>query len=354
MSQSNTVNRRIVLNSRPTGAATVDDFRLEQLGVPDLQAGQVLLRTLYLSLDPYMRGRMSDAPSYAPSVALGEPMVGATVSRVQASRHPDYAPGELVLAMAGWQDYALSDGTGLSKLDAQMARPSLALGILGMPGFTAYVGLLDIGRPRAGETVVVAAASGAVGAVVGQIAKLKGCRAVGIAGGADKCRYVVDELGFDECIDRRGDDLPTRLAAVCPRGIDVYFESVGGAVFDAVLPLLNVHARVPLCGLIAHYDAAAPAAAAAAASASGPVRDRLPLLARALLVKRIKIQGFIIFDYYGPRYREFLSQMNEWVSQGKLKSREDVVDGLEQAPQAFIGLLQGKNFGKLLVRVAQA
>ena len=338
----NTINRRIVLASRPVGAPKPSDFRLEESALPAPAAGQLLLRTLYLSLDPYMRGRMSDAPSYAAPVAVGEVMVGGTVSRVEASQHPDFQAGDLVLGQTGWQSHALSDGKGLVKLDPAMAQPSLALGVLGMPGFTATMGLLDIGQPQAGETVVVAAASGAVGAVVGQIAKLKGCRVVGIAGGADKCRYVIDELGFDDCIDHRRADLKQRLAVACPKGIDVYFESVGGAVFDAVLPLLNAKARIPVCGLIAHYnDTALP-----------PGPDRLGLLTRTLLTKRIKMQGFIIFDDYAPRYGEFFEQMSAWLKDGKIKYREDLVDGLENAPQALIGLLEGKNFGKQVVRVA--
>jgi hypothetical protein len=247
------------------------------------------------------------------------------------------------MGYTGWQDYALSDGSGLTRLDADMPHPSLALGVLGMPGFTAFMGLLDVGQPRPGETVVVAAASGAVGSVVGQIARLKGCRVVGIAGGADKCRFVVDELGFDACLDRRSDDLPAQLAAACPKGIDVYFENVGGAVFDAVLPLLNTHARVPVCGLMSLYGGAPSAAAV----------DRLPALTRALLVKRIRMQGFIIFDYEG-RQNEFLGPMRAWLAEGKVKFREDVVDGLENAPQAFMGLLKGENFGKLVVKVADA
>jgi NADPH-dependent curcumin reductase CurA len=339
---SNIINRRIVLASRPVGAPQPSDFRLEQSTLAAPAAGQLLLRTLYLSLDPYMRGRMSDAPSYAAPVALGEVMVGGTVSRVEASQHPDFKAGELVLGQSGWQSHALSDGKGLTKLDPAITQPSLALGVLGMPGFTATMGLLDIGQPKAGETVVVAAASGAVGAVVGQIAKLKGCRVVGIAGGADKCRYVTEELGFDDAIDHRHADFAQRLAASCPRGIDVYFESVGGAVFDAVLPLLNAKARIPVCGLIAHYnDTALP-----------PGPDRLGLLTRTLLTKRIKMQGFIIFDDYADRYGEFAAQMSAWLKQGKIKYREDLVDGLENAPQALIGLLEGKNFGKLVVRVA--
>ncbi|WP_305804737.1 NADP-dependent oxidoreductase [Stenotrophomonas sp. YIM B06876] len=338
------VNRQITLASRPVGAPTTANFKQVETPAPIPAAGQVLLRNLYLSLDPYMRGRMSDAASYADPVGIGEVMGGGTVARVQASHHPDYQPGDLVLAYGGWQDYVLSDGSGLHRLDPQMTHPSLALGVLGMPGFTAFMGLLDIAQPKAGETVVVAAASGAVGAVVGQIAKLKGCRVVGIAGGAEKCRYVVDELGLDACIDHRAADLPQQLQAACANGIDVYFENVGGAVFDAVLPLLNAKARIPLCGLIAHYnDTALP-----------PGPDRLGLLTRTLLTKRIKMQGFIIFDDYGDRYGEFLKAMGNWVKQGRIKFREDIVDGLENAPQAFIGLLEGRNFGKLVVRIAHA
>ena len=337
------INHRIVLNSRPVGAPTPENFRIEEAPIAAPATGEVLLRTLYLSLDPYMRGRMSDGPSYAAPVALGEAMVGSTVSRVESSNHPDFKPGDLVLGQSGWQSLALANDKDLNKLDTAMTQPSLALGVLGMPGFTAYMGLLDIGQPKADETVVVAAASGAVGSVVGQIAKLKGCHVVGIAGGADKCRYVVDELGFDACIDHRSPDFKQQLASACPKGIDVYFENVGGAVFDAVLPLLNTKARVPVCGLIAHYnDTSLP-----------PGPDRLGLLTRTLLVKRIKMQGFIIFDDYAHRYGEFFGEMSQWLKDGKIKFREDVVDGLENAPQAFIGLLEGKNFGKLIVRVAR-
>lgn len=342
MSQNQKMNRRIILADRPHGAPTNANFALEQSPIPTPQTGQVLLRTLYLSLDPYMRGRMSDAPSYASSVGVGETMVGGTISQVENSEHPDYKKGDLVVSYNGWQDYALSDGAGLIKLDANMKQPSMALGVLGMPGFTAYMGLLDIGQPKSGETVVVAAASGAVGAVVGQIAKIKGCRVVGIAGGSEKCQYVVNELGFDACIDHRSADFPQQLADACNDGIDVYFESVGGAVFDAVLPLLNVGARIPVCGMIAHYnDTQLP---------DGP--DRLGLLTRTILTKRLKLQGFIIFDDYGPRFDEFFTQMNAWLNEGKIKFREDMVEGLENAPQAFIGLLEGKNFGKLVVHVA--
>ena len=342
MTQPREHNRRIVLAARPHGAPVSENFRLETVPVPEPAEGQVLLRTVYLSLDPYMRGRMSNAPSYAPPVGLGEVMVGGTVCRIEGSRHPDFAEGEWVLAYSGWQDYALSDGTELTRLGPKPEHPSRALGVLGMPGFTAYMGLLDIGRPQPGETVAVAAATGAVGSVVGQIAKLKGCRVIGIAGGVEKCRAAIEDLGFDACIDHRAADFPEQLAAACTAGIDVYFESVGGKVFDAVLPLLNVKARVPLCGLVAHYnDTGLP-----------PGPNRLPLLMIALLVRRIKLQGFIIFDDYGHRYDEFAAAMGAWVKEGKVKFREDMVDGLENAPAAFIGLLEGKNFGKLVIRLA--
>lgn len=343
MPQSHSSNRRILLASRPQGAPVSDNFRLEQQPIPEPGEQQVLLRTVYLSLDPYMRGRMSDAPSYAPPVALGEVMVGGTVARVEHSRHPDFQVGDWVLSGGGWQDYHLANGRDLTRLSGNMLQhPSLALGVLGMPGFTAYMGLLDIGQPQAGETVVVAAASGAVGSAVGQIANIKGCRVVGIAGGSEKCRYVVEQLGFDLCLDHRAADFPAQLAAACPQGIDIYFENVGGAVFDAVIPLLNTRARIPVCGLIANYNATELPA--------GP--DRLPLLQGLLLRKRIRMQGFIIFNDYGHRYPEFVQQMAEWVQDGKVVWREDIVDGLEQAPQALIDQLAGKNFGKLVVRVA--
>lgn len=341
MSQSNQINRSIVLASRPHGAPSEANFRLEYQPVPRPGAGQVLLRSVYLSLDPYMRGRMSDAPSYAPPVGLGEVMVGATVSRVVVSNHPDYAVGDWVLAYSGWQDYGLSDGTGLTRLGAAPEHPSYALGVLGMPGFTAYMGLLDIGRPQAGETLVVAAATGPVGATVGQIGKLKGCHVVGVAGGVEKCRYAVEVLGFDSCVDHQAADFAEQLAKACPKGIDIYYENVGGKVFDAVLPLLNTSARVPVCGVIAHYnDTDLPEG-----------KDRLSLLMSLVLRKRIKIQGFIIFDDYGSRYDEFYRDMSQWFAEGRIKYREEVVDELESAPLALIGLLQGENFGKLVIRV---
>ncbi|MCG6227651.1 NADP-dependent oxidoreductase [Vibrio furnissii] len=335
------MNQRIVLASRPVGAPTKQDFRLETVTQPQPGEGEVLLRTIYLSLDPYMRGRMSDAKSYADPVALNAVMVGGTVCQVEMSHHPDFAVGEWVLAYTGWQRYAISNGDGLLKLGTQPTHPSFALGIMGMPGFTAYMGLLDIGQPKAGETIVVAAATGPVGATVGQIGKIKGCRVVGVAGGEDKCRHAVDVLGFDACIDHKADDFAEQLAQACPQGIDVYFENVGGKVFDAVMPLLNTKARIPLCGLVSQYNATA--------LPEGP--DRLSSLMGMLLVKRIKMQGFIIFDDYGHRYNEFAQDMSQWLAEGKMQYREQIVPGLAQAPTAFMGLLEGKNFGKLVIEV---
>jgi NADPH-dependent curcumin reductase len=335
--------QRIVLASRPVGEPTLDNFRSEKLPVPPgPEPNQMLLRTLWLSLDPYMRGRMSDAPSYAKPVGIGEVMEGGTVSEVIDSNIPQFAKGDIVVGRTGWQTYALSDGSGLQKIDPTRAPIQTALGVLGMPGMTAYTGLLEIGKPAAGETVVVAAASGAVGSVVGQIARIKGAYTVGIAGGPEKCRYVTEELGFDACIDHRTSDFTDRLAAACPKGIDVYFENVGGAIFEAVFPLLNPFARVPVCGLISMYNATS--------LSSGTVL--LPHLMRAILTKRLMIRGFIVWDF-SARYEDFMREASAWVREGRLKYREDVVEGLENAPRALIGLLRGENFGKLLVRVAR-
>ncbi|WP_038175981.1 MULTISPECIES: NADP-dependent oxidoreductase [Vibrio] len=340
---TNSTNRRIVLASRPVGAPTDTDFRLENSDKPAPGEGEMLLRSVYLSLDPYMRGRMSDAKSYAEPVAIDDVMVGATVCQVEASNHPEFEAGEWVLAYTGWQDYGISNGEGLIKLGKTPTHPSYALGVMGMPGFTAYMGLLDIGQPKAGETLVVAAATGAVGSMVGQIGKLKGCRVVGIAGGEEKCRFAKEQLGFDECIDHKADDFAEQLAKACDNGIDIYFENVGGKVFDAVMPLLNTSARIPLCGLISQYNATS--------LPEGP--DRLSMLMGQLLVKRIKMQGFIIFDDYAHRYNEFANDMGQWLAEGKIHYREHLVEGLENAPQAFIGLLEGKNFGKLVVQTNQ-
>lgn len=341
MSQHALRHRRWVLASRPHGEPVAANFRLEEGAIPEPGNGQILLRTVYLSLDPYMRGRMSDAPSYSPPVEIGATMVGGTVSRVVQSNHADFKPGEWVLGYSGWQNYEISDGQGLVKLGERPENPSWALGIAGMPGFTAYMGLLDIGQPKAGETLVVAAATGPVGATVGQIGKIKGCRVVGIAGGEEKCRYAVETLGFDVCLDHHAADFAQQLAKACPQGIDVYYENVGGKVFDAVLPLLNTSARVPVCGLVSGYSATELPA--------GP--DRLPLLMGTLLKKRIRMQGFIIGQDYGHRIGEFQTAMSQWISNGSIKYREQITDGLENAPEAFFGLLKGKNFGKVVIRV---
>jgi len=341
MSPPPAVNRRIVLARRPKGAPSAEDFRLESEPVPVPGSNQVLLRTRYLSLDPYMRGRMNEGRSYAAPVALGAPMTGQTVSVIEDSRNSAFKVGDLVLANVGWQDYGLSDGRDLVRIDAAMPQPSYALGVLGMPGLTAYVGLLDIGQPKAGETVVVAAATGAVGSVVGQIARIKGCRAVGVAGGREKCGYALKTLGFDECLDHEEAELPQRLAAACPKGIDVYFENVGGAVLGAVLPLLNIGARVPLCGLIAWYNLDK--------LPEGP--DRTPQLLTTVLRQRVRVQGFIIFDHY-HRLPAFQQEMGPWLREGRVRYREQLIDGLENAPQGLMGLLRGENFGKLIVRVS--
>ncbi|WBO24293.1 NADP-dependent oxidoreductase [Sphingomonas abietis] len=342
-------NRTIVLASRPHGAPTPDNFRMEERPVPIPGAGELLLQLCYLSLDPYMRGRMNDAPSYTPPFELDAPLTGGAVSRVIESRNEGFAVGDLVLGHLGWQEYALSDGAGLTKLDAGMEHPSYALGALGMPGFTAWHGLLKVGVPRAADTVVVAGASGAVGSIVGQIASIKGARVVGVAGGPDKCRRVVGELGFDACVDHRDPGFAAALLAACPDGIDVYFENVGGAVFDAVLPLLNVGARVPVCGLIAHYNDASYSGGGA--TDKGP--DRLPLVMTTILKRRICVEGFIISDHQAE-HGDFLRDLGGWIAAGRVRVLEDVVDGLENAPEAFIGLLEGRNNGKLVIRATHA
>lgn len=333
-------NLRWVLAARPTGRPTVADFRLEEVPVEGPGQGQVLLQTLYLSLDPYMRGRMNAGESYAEPVELGQVMVGGTVSRVLESRHDRYRAGDLVTGFSGWQAYALSDGADLMPLDPRVQPPSYALGVLGMPGLTAYVGLLDIGQPRPGETVVLAAATGAVGSVVGQIAKLKGCRVVGIAGAAEKCQYAVETLGYDACVSHYDEDLPQQLAAQCPDGVDVYFENVGGSSWEAVMPLLNNHARIPVCGLIAHYNQ----------TALPPGPDRMSVLQALILRRRLRMQGFIVGDHL-DRAPDFIDDVGRWLGEGKIHYREDRVVGLENAPQAFLGLFEGANFGKLVVKV---
>jgi NADPH-dependent curcumin reductase CurA len=330
-------NRQVLLRRRPVGAPTPDDFEIVERTIPGPGDGQLLCRTIYLSLDPYMRGRMNEGRSYVKPVELGQVMVGGTVSEVVESKHPAFAGGDFVVGWEGWQAFSASTGALMRKLDPRVAPISTALGVLGMPGMTAYVGLLDIGRPKPGETVVVSAASGAVGSVVGQIAKIKGCRAVGVAGSADKCDYVVKELGFDACVNYRTQDVFAALKDACPQGIDVYFDNVGGAVLAAALRLLNQNARIPLCGLISQYNATEPP----------PGPNLAPIL-----VNRALIKGFIVSDHM-DRLEAFLRDGSAWVREGRIRYREDIVEGLEAAPRALIGLLEGKNFGKLLVRVSE-
>lgn len=342
MPQTPNINRQIVLAERPVGLPSDTTLRMDTTDVPAPGPGQMLLRTVYLSLDPYMRGRMNDAKSYAEPVAIGGVMTAQVVAQVVASNIDGFAVGDHVLAGSGWQDYAVSDGAGVMNLGADPAQPSWALGILGMPGYTAYAGLLKIGEPKPGETVVVAAASGPVGATVGQIAKIKGCRAVGVAGGPAKCAHVVDVLGFDACIDHNAPDFAAQLAAACPDGIDVYFENVGGKVLYAVLPLLNAFARMPVCGVVSWYNLPG--------LPQGP--DMGPAIMGTILRMKVKVQGFIIFDSFGAQvYKEFSAAMTGWLAEGRVQYKEQVVDGLEAAPAALNDMLEGRSFGKMVVKV---
>lgn len=335
------LNRQIVLASRPSGMPTDTNFRIVKAELPRDPGSGVVLRTLWLSLDPYMRGKMNEGKSYTQPVQIGEVMDGGTVSQVISSRVDGLEPGDFVVGYTGWQEYAHVDGKSHRKLDPGTAPLSTALGILGMPGMTAYTGLLNIGRPKSGKTLVVAAASGAVGSVVGQIGKIKGCRVVGIAGGSAKVAYVKDELGFDDAIDHHAPDFADRLSRACPKGIDIYFENVGGRVWEGVFPLLNNFARIPVCGLIANYN-----------MTELPVgRDHVPELMRAVLSKRLAIQGFIVGDF-ASQAADFQRDVGGWFREGRLKYREHIIDGLENAPAALIGMLKGENFGKLLIKVA--
>lgn len=330
-------NRRIVLKRRPVGMPTPDDFAFETVPVPEPAEGEVVLKHLYLSLDPYQRGRLSDAKSYAAPVPIGGVVECRTVGRVLASRDARFAPGDVVLGGFGWQTHSVMPGRQLLKLDPNEAPISTALGVLGMPGLTAHVGMSDIGQPKASETVVVSAASGAVGAVAGQIAKLAGSRVVGVAGGAEKCHFVTGTLGFDACVDHRAGDLAAALDRACPNGIDVYWENVGGALQAAVFPRLNDFGRMVMCGMIAQYNDAAP-----------PPGPNLGPVVR----KRLRIQGFIVSDQW-QRLAEWRALAAPMLRDGRLRCREDVVEGLEATPAAFIGLLQGRNFGKLLIRLPE-
>jgi NADPH-dependent curcumin reductase len=341
MTQSSTCNRKFVLAERPKGEPDDNTLRLETEDLPTPGKGRMLLRNEYLSLDPYMRGRMSDAPSYAAPVEIGDVMVGGTVAQVVSSDVDGFAEGDWVVAFGGWQDYVLSDGKGVINMGQNPENPSWALGVLGMPGLTAWAALTQIGQPKAGETLVVAGASGPVGATVGQVGKILGCRVVGIAGGAEKGAHVVDTLGFDACIDYKADGFSEALKAAVPDGIDIYFENVGGAVFDAVLPLLNSCARIPVCGLISQYNATS--------LPDGP--DRMNYLMGQILRKRMTMRGFIVFDDFGHLYPEFASQMGAWVNEGRVSYREEMIEGLEQAPSAFVGLLNGEAFGKRVVHL---
>jgi NADPH-dependent curcumin reductase len=332
---------QIVLASRPQGKVTRENFRAEEFTPPLPGPGEILLEVDYLSIDPYMRGRMDDTRSYADPVKIGEVMRGESVCAVVASKHSDYQKDDVVLAFTGWRTHAISDGKGIRKIEPTIAPVTTRLGVLGMPGFTAYAGMKVIGRPKKGETVVVAAASGPVGSLVGQLAKIAGARAVGIAGGSAKCAYLVDELRFDAAVDHRSPDFRNALADACPDGIDVYFENVGGDLWQAVLPLLNRFARVPVSGLVAHYD--------------GPRNtepmDLLPATMRQILNQRLLVQGLLNYDFTEEHYEDFLRDVSQWISEGRIKYREDIVEGLENAPLAFIGMLEGKNFGKLLIKV---
>jgi NADPH-dependent curcumin reductase CurA len=328
-------NRQILLASRPEGWVTEANFKLVEAPVPTPGDGQFVVRNHWLSLDPYMRGRMDAVKSYAKYAELGEVMIGGTVGEVIASKHPKFAPGDFVNGAFGWQEYALSDGALARKVDPARAPLSYHLGVLGMPGVTAWMGLLDIAQPKPGETVVVSAASGAVGSVVGQLAKIAGCRAVGIAGGKAKCDYVVNDLGFDACIDHKAGKLHDDLKAAVPKGIDVDFENVGGEVLDTVLRLMNANGRITICGLVSQYNAT----------------DAYALKnVRSVLVNRIRMQGFIVTDRMALWPRA-LEELGAWVADGKIKYREAVTHGLENAPRAFIGMLCGENFGKQLVKL---
>ncbi|WP_201511554.1 NADP-dependent oxidoreductase [Psychrobacter alimentarius] len=340
--QNQNINRQIKLASRPQGEPKAENFDLVTSDIPSPNDNEMLLRTVYLSLDPYMRGRMSDAKSYADPLAVGDVIMGGTVAQVVESNIDKFAVGDLVVSNSGWQDYSVSNGEGVLKLDKDMENPSYGLGVLGMPGFTGYMGLTDIGKPQKGETLVVAAATGPVGATVGQVGKQYGTRTVGVAGGKEKCDFAVNELGFDICIDHKADDFAEQLKAACPDGIDIYYENVGGHVFDAVMPLLNAHARIPVCGLVAQYNA----------TDLPEGKDRLSVLTGLILSRRLTIKGFIIFEEYGDHYPEFLETMSKWVESGDVKTKEYIAEGLANAPDAFVRMLNGDNFGKTVVKIA--
>lgn len=334
------MNRQILLAARPVGFPKDSDFKLVENPLPTPGDGQILVRSIYLSVDPYMRGRMNDVKSYAPPVQIGEVMGGGVVAKVVASNNPGFKEGDIVEGMFGWQDYAVSPGQGVRKIDPSLAPISTALGVLGMPGLTAYFGLLEIGKPKTGETVVVSGAAGAVGSIVGQIAKIKGCRVVGIAGGDDKIAYLTGELGFDGAFNyKTTSDYYEKLKELCPGGVDVYFDNVGGEITDAVFRLINPKARISICGQISQYNLEKPE--------MGP-----RLILTSLLVRQARAEGFLVFQFL-ERYPEGLSQMAQWVKQGKLKYKEDIEEGIENTPRAFMAMLKGRNIGKQLVKVGE-
>ena len=333
--------QQILLAARPSGQAKLSDFTLRQVSLPSPGDGEMLLKGLFLSLDPYMRGRMEDRKSYAEPAQVGDVMPGESVCVVETSRHPDHKEGDVVLAQTGWQTKFVCKGNGLRKVDTEIAPMSAYLGVLGMPGFTAYSGLRAIGKPEKGNTVVVSAAAGAVGSLVGQLAKIWGARAVGIAGGATKCDFLVAELGFAAAVDYKAAGFSEALAKASPNGIDVYFENVGGAVWQAVLPHLNLFARVPVCGIIAHYNVK---------SASN--KDLLPGTIANMLAKRLTMRGFINFDFATEYFSDFVTEVSGWIKEGRIQYREHIVDGLENAPKAFLGMLNGENVGKALIRLS--
>jgi len=328
------INRRIVLASRPSGWVTPENFRLETAPLPELAEGQLLVRNHWLSLDPYMRGRMNEGRSYAAAQGLDQTMVGGTAGEVIESRNPKFAAGDQVVGYLGWQEYGVSDGSQLMKVDTTHIPLSAYLGAVGMPGVTAWVGLNRIIEAKSGETIVVSAASGAVGSVVGQLARLASCRAVGIAGGEEKCRYVTEELGFDACIDYKAQDVGKALKEAVPDGVDGYFENVGGEIMDAVLPRMNAFGRIALCGLIAGYN-------------GDPIPIRNPSW---FLVSRLKLQGFIVSEHMAL-WPQALKELGAHVAGGRIRYRETIAHGLESAPAAFVGLLRGQNFGKQLVKL---
>jgi NADPH-dependent curcumin reductase CurA len=330
-----TSNTQVLLASRPSGWVEESNFNIVETAMPKAGPGEVLVKNHWLSLDPYMRGRMNDAKSYVPPVQIGEVMVGGTVGEIIESNHPKFKPGDFVVGRVGWQTYGVSDAESLTKIDPKVIPLSAYLGVAGMPGATAWIGLLEHCQPKAGETVVVSAAAGAVGSVVGQLAKAQGCRAVGIAGGSDKCDYVVNELGFDACVDYKAGNLLDDLKRATPNGIDCYFENVGGVVMDTVFRQLNPFSRVALCGLVSDYNVTEPYGVK---------------MIRALLVNRVKLQGFIVFDRT-DLYTRAVTQLVKLVAQGKLKYHETVAEGLREAPRAFVGMLKGKNLGKQLVKL---